>query len=163
MKKITLLWLAIVAIALASCGHSSFRSNPKPDNLIPEDTMVVMIAEQLIYESTLDFVKQEIEREDTTLCQQVNRMVEGEPITIDSIRMGSTYVMSKLSMDYYGSWLNKRGYTSKQYEQSLIYYFNTTETTRHIMTRVKDYITKNYNNNFSPFTPQPTNPHYQHD
>ncbi len=158
MKKITLLWFAIIAIALASCGHSSFHSHPKPDNLIPEDTMVVMIAEQLIYESTLDFVKQEIEREDTTLCQQVNRVVEGEPITIDSLWMGSMHVLAKLSGSYYGPWLNKRGYTYKQYEEALIYYFNTSETTRDIMTRVKDYITQKYGGIIPPPTPYPDMP-----
>ena len=106
MKKITLLWLAVVAVAFVSCGHSTINSHKKPKNLIPEDTMVVMIAEQFIYEATLDFVKQEVEREDTTLCVQINRLVEGEPITVDSLQMGSMYVLSKLSGNYYGPWLN---------------------------------------------------------
>lgn len=158
MKKITLLWLALVAVAFVSCSHTSLNSHKKPKNLIPEDTMVVMIAEQLIYESTLDFVKQEVEREDTTLCVQINRMVEGEPITIDSLQMGSMHVLSKLSGNYYGPWLNKRGYTPEQYEQSLIYYFNTSETTRNIMTRVKNYISQKYGGIIPPPTLDPSMP-----
>ena len=146
MKKITLLWIIIASVFLVSCKHSIFSSDDKPDDLIPEDTMVVMIAEQLIYESTLDFVKQEIEREDTSLCKKVNRMVEGEPITIDSLRMGSMIVMSKLAGYYYGPWLKERGYTDKQYEKSLVYYFKTSETTRNIMNQVKEYISKKYKN-----------------
>ena len=158
MKKITLLWLALVAVAFVSCGHSSLNSHKKPKDLIPEDTMVVMIAEQLIYESTLDFVKQEIEREDTSLCMQVNRWVEGETITSDTLLMGSMYVMAKLSGNYYGPWLNQRGYTPEQYEKSLIYYFNTSETTRDIMTHVKDYITQKYGGSIPPPTPYPDMP-----
>ncbi len=158
MKKITLLWLAVVAVAFVSCGHSTINSHKKPKNLIPEDTMVVMIAEQFIYEATLDFVKQEVEREDTTLCVQINRLVEGEPITVDSLQMGSMYVLSKLSGNYYGPWLNQRGYTTEQYEQSLIYYFNTSETTRDIMTRVKNYITQKYGKIIPPPTPDPSMP-----
>lgn len=158
MKKLSLFWLFIAAVALASCSHSSFNLNKKPKDLIPEDTMVVMIAEQLIYESTLDFVKQEIEREDTTLCMQVNRWVEGDPITLDTLQMGSMHVMSKLSGNYYGPWLNKHGCTPEQYEQSLIYYFNTSETTRDIMTRVKNYITKKYGDIIPPPTPYPDMP-----
>ena len=125
--------------------------------------MVVMIAEQLIYESTLDFIKQEIEREDTALLQQVNRMVEGDTITTDSLQMGSAHVMSKLASFYYNSWFNKRGYTPEQYKQSLTYYFNTAESTREIMTNVKEYIINNHGKNLSPSSPQPSNPHYHHD
>ena len=159
MKKIALISLAIAAVVFVSCGHSPARLQKKPANLIPKDTMVVMIAEQLIYAATLDFVKQEIEREDTTLCQQVNTLVEGEVITLDSLKMGSMHVLSKLSGNYYGPWLNKRGYTFEQYEESLIYYFNTSETTQDIMSQVKDYITKKYGGLIPPPTPSPEMPH----
>ena len=159
MKKITLLSLVIAAVVFVSCGHSADRLQKKPDHLIPKDTMVVMIAEQLIYEATLDFVKQEIEREDTTLCQQVNTLVEGEVITLDSLKMGSMHVLSKLSGNYYGPWLNKRGYTSEQYEESLIYYFNTSQSTQDIMNEVKDYITRKYGGTIPPPNLNPEMPH----
>lgn len=158
MKKNTLFWLAITIVLLASCGQETFTSRKKPDNLIPEDTMVKMIAEQLIYESTLDFIKQEIEREDTTLCLQVNEMVKGETITTDTLKMGSMHVLSKLSGSYYGPWLKKRGYTAEQYEASLIYYFNTSQSTEDIMNRVKDYITQRYGDLIPPPTPNPSMP-----
>ena len=129
MKKIALISLAIAAVVFVSCGHSTARLQKKPANLIPKDTMVVMISEQLIYEATLD-----------------------------SLKMGSMHVLSKLSGNYYGPWLNKRGYTFEQYEESLIYYFNTSETTQDIMSQVKDYITKKYGGLIPPPTPNPAMP-----
>ena len=68
------------------------------------------------------------------------------------------HVLAKLSGSYYGPWLNKRGYTYKQYEEALIYYFNTSETTRDIMTRVKDCITQKYGGIIPPPTPYPDMP-----
>lgn len=158
MKKIALISLAIAAVVFVSCGRSTTQSQKKTDHLIPKDTMVEMIAEQLIYEATLDFVKQEIEREDTTLYQQVNTWVEGDAITPDSLKMGSMHVLSKLSGNFYGPWLNKKGYTSEQYEESLIYYFNTSQSTQDIMNEVKNYITKKYGGLIPPPTPNPAMP-----
>jgi len=144
MKKTHILWFILMSLFLCSCGHNIFSSNQQTNDLIAEDTIVTMIAEQLIYESTLDFVKQEIERKDTTLCVQVKKMVGNSPFTKDSLQIGSYLVLSKLSSDFYGPWLKKRGYTYEQYENSLIYYFKTEESTKKILTQVKSYISQNY-------------------
>ena len=158
MKKALVFIIALASAVMVSCSSTTLNSHKQPDNLIPKDTMVELIAEQLIYESTLDFVKQDIERDDTLLYQQVNRMIGNESLPIDSFQMGSMHVLSKLSGNYYGPWLNKRGYTFEQYEESLIYYFNTSETTQDIMSQVKDYITKKYGGLIPPPTPNPAMP-----
>lgn len=158
MKKIIIFLLSVTsAVIIFSCSNS-VSSHKKPANLIPEDTMVEMIAEQLIFESTIDFVKQEIEREDTVLFQQVNRMVGNESLPIDSFQMGSMHVLTKLTSTHYSSWLKKRGYTYDQYETSLTYYFNTAETTNEIMQKVKNRITQKYGNALPPSSPTPAIP-----
>ena len=158
MKKIIIFLLSVTsAVIIFSCSNSVSSQN-KPTDLIPEDTMVDMIAEQLIFESTIDFVKQEIEREDTNLFQQVNRMVGNESLPIDSFQMGSMHVLTKLTSTHYNSWLKKKGYSYSQYENSLIYYFNTSESTNEIMQKVKNRISHKYGKVLPPPTPNPAMP-----
>jgi len=159
MKKNVILLLLVASSAIISSCSSVFSSNKLPNDLIPKDTMVEMIAEQLIYESTLDFVKQEIERGDTVLYQNVSFMTTGDSISTDSFQMGSAHVLSLLSGNYYGPWLKKWGYTNQQYEKSLKYYFNTSKTTDDIINRVKKRITEKYGNTIPPTTQSPAMPH----
>lgn len=153
MNKIILFLLSFASVAIISSCSNAFSSHDQPDNLIPKDTMVEMIAEQLIFESTLDFVKQEIEREDTNLYQHINHMLGDEIIPIDSFQTGSMHMLSKLSGAYYNHWLHERNYTYEQYEQSLIYYFNTAETTEEIMNKVKEHITQKYGKSIPTHSP----------
>lgn len=158
MKKALVFIIALASAVMVSCSSTTLNSHKQPDNLIPKDTMVELIAEQLIYESTLDFVKQDIERDDTLLYQQVNRMIGNERLPIDSFQMGSMHVLTKLSGTYYGSWLKKRDITYEQYEASLIYYFNTAQTTEEIMRKVEKRITEKYGKLIPPPSPNPAMP-----
>ncbi len=159
MKKAFVFIISLASAVIVSCSSHTFNSHKQPDNLIPKDTMVEMIAEQLIYEATLDFVKQDIEREDTNLYQQVNHMIGNESLPMDSFQMGSMHVLTKLSGTYYGPWLKKRGITYEQYEESLIYYFNTAQTTEEIMRQVENRITQKYGNLIPPPSPNPAVTH----
>ena len=158
MNKIVIFFLALASAIIISSCSDTLNSRNQPNNLIPEDTMVEMIAEQLVFESTLDFVKQDIEREDTNLYQQVNHMLGGEVVPIDSFQTGSIHMLSKLSGAYYNHWLSKRNYTYEQYEQSLIYYFKTEQTTEDIMKRVKNRITQKYGKKLPHPSPAPSMP-----
>ncbi len=154
MKK-TILFLISALLVVSCCGCKKHVSRTvKPKDLIPEDTFVNLVAEQLVFESALDYVKQGVERNDTILYTQVNDMICSERISADTMQLGSMHVMLKLANEQYATWMKQKGVTPQQYKSSLQYYFSSLESTQRVMTKVRDRITT-----FGPATPMPWEPY----
>lgn len=141
MKKLWTILFATCCFALFyGCNDNDSEDtvfSKKPKGLIEEDTLASMIAEQLLFESTVDFVKQNIEQEDTVLYSQINKLAGDQPISLDTMQMGSMYTLVKLSRTHYASWLHQHNVTADQYERSVRYYFVTPERIKHLMTKVQ--------------------------
>lgn len=144
MKKWWTILYVIGCFALFyGCKNEDSENNvfsQKPKDLIEEDTLAVLIAEQLLFESTMDFVKQNIEQEDTVLYSQINQLAGDQPISTDTMAMGSMYTLVKLARTHYASWLQQHNITAYQYERAVRYYFVTPERIKHLMTKVQNIL-----------------------
>lgn len=144
MKKLwTILFVTCCFALFYGCKNDNSTGgtySKKPKNLIEEDTLAAMIAEQLLFESTMDFVKQNVEQEDTVLYSQINALAGDQPISLDTMALGSMHTLLKLSRTHYASWLQQHNVTAYQYEKSVRYYFVTPERIKHLMTKVQNIL-----------------------
>lgn len=142
MKKCMISWLCVLlSFGMLGCGHHETVDNPPPKDLIPEDSIVDLMAEQLLVESAFDFAKQGVERDDITLYSQINQVVSNEPVNPDTLSQGSMCAMLKLCRDHYTTWFKEKKLDPKRYERSLRYYFSRAESTEKVMQKVKNKLT----------------------
>lgn len=156
MKNSLLLWLMItLCVAFSSCKKT--EEVARPDNLISEDKMVTLLAEQYVWESTLDHVKNGLQQyaeeasqdeidslslhRDTLLYAQVCRMVSQTytpvsafPTPLDAIH--------DLAYKFYGNWFKKNDISEQQYQQSLKYYLRSPDAAQGFVEKVRAQITQ---------------------
>ena len=116
---------------LVSCQKSSVSHPPK--DLIGEEKMVDLMAEQLLFESTLDFVSQGLGRGDTTLYAQVSRQISGKVLPADSVLKNQENAMRQLALQQYAAWFKEKKITPEQFESSFKYYASDPEKIERMM------------------------------
>ena len=170
MKKIFFFWLLLACITIISCSKKMVNDTPLPADLISEDKMVELLAEQYIWEATMDFVNlgigQYLEegfldsldsvrqnnpyaynidstyaQQDTLLYCQVCQMVSTIYIPVDSINK-SPEGLYNLPYKFYGNWFKKNNITEKQYHASLKYYLRNPDAAQVFVEKVRKRISK---------------------
>lgn len=95
--------------------------------------MVDLMAEQLLFESTLDFVSQGLGRGDTTLYAQVSRQISGKVLPADSVLKNQENAMKQLALQQYAAWFKEKKITPEQFESSFKYYASDPEKIERMM------------------------------